>query len=59
MTVEEKKEYFLKEIANVINKCSYENISDTPDFILAESIWYHFIAMNEIINKRKNWYGKA
>lgn len=57
MTPEEKKEYFLKEVARVINTCSMENISNTPDFLLAENLWTHFVMVNDLINKRANWYG--
>ncbi len=58
MTPEEKKEFFLKEVAHVINKVSLENVSNTPDFLLAENLWAHFVLTNDLINKRANWYGK-
>jgi hypothetical protein len=57
LTPEEKKEFFLKEVARIINICSMENISNTPDFLLAADLWAHFVMINDLINKRSSWYG--
>lgn len=48
---------FRKELEQLINKYSLENLSDTPDFILAEYLVYCFESANWIINRRKQWYG--
>jgi hypothetical protein len=58
MNYEEKKAYFIKEISRTINSMSLENLSDTPDFILAESLWEHLISSSKTIFRREVWYGR-
>lgn len=48
---------FKKELENLINRCSKENDSNTPDFILAEYLTDCLIAFNKATNRRNNWYG--
>lgn len=55
--VEEKPE-FLKNLRSLINCNSLENISNTPDFILAEFLEDCLIALNKAINKREEWYDR-
>ena len=41
-----------------INKCSQENASNTPDFILAIYLNNCLDAFNMAIQQRENWYGR-
>ena len=55
---EDTKLTFEKELESLINKYSLENLSDTPDFILAEYIQNSLIAFNKAVNHREMWYGR-
>ena len=50
---------FVKEIASCINGRSLENLSDTPDFILAECLVACLEAISKAIRARDEWYGKS
>jgi len=45
------------ELANILNRYSCENESDTPDFILAEYLMNCLSAFELASNKREDWYG--
>lgn len=45
-----------KDIAEVINRHSAENGSDTPDFILAEYLESCLRSFDVACNRRSNWY---
>lgn len=47
-----------KEIEQAINKCSMENGSNTPDFILAEYLIDCLWIFDKTVNKREEWYGR-
>lgn len=48
---------FKKELAILINKYSYENGSDTPDFIVADYLAGCLEIYNATLNKRDKWWG--
>lgn len=48
---------FLDELAALINRYSQENLSDTPDFILAGFLEDCLNAFDTAINHRSAWYG--
>jgi len=52
------KTEFIKELEQVINKHSRENISNTPDFILAEFMKRCLEAGEYLIKRREQWYGR-
>ena len=47
-----------KKIESAINSTSAENISDTPDFILAEYLTDCLAAYDKAVVARKKWYGR-
>lgn len=47
-----------KEIEHAINRCSAENGSNTPDFILAEFLTDCLAAFDKTCNERERWYGR-
>jgi hypothetical protein len=47
---------FVRELQKLINKCSMENGSDTPDFILAEYLNGCLQSFNDAICARNDWY---
>lgn len=49
---------FRKELTDLINRCSLENESNTPDFILAEYIMRCLENWTETTKHREDWYGK-
>lgn len=49
---------FEDELRTLINQCSVENESNTPDFILAEFIRDCLNCFNRAIEKREKWYGR-
>ena len=49
---------FEKELESLINKCSMENGSDTPDFILAQYLYDCLITFNAAVCAREKWYGR-
>ena len=49
-------EEFEKELAALINKYSLENLSDTPDFILASFMVQAMLNFNHELNARARWY---
>lgn len=55
---ERKIEIFQRKLAALINELSLENLSNTPDFILAEHLTDCLYQHARIINKRENWYGR-
>ena len=46
-----------KDLAEVINRHSAENTSNTPDFILAEYLYDCLVAFDIASHKRTKWYG--
>lgn len=46
---------FKRELADLINKYSLENLNDTPDFILAEYLTDCLFSFSNIIQKRTKW----
>lgn len=48
---------FEKELQHVINKYSRENMSDTPDFILAQYLDGCLTAYSIAVSRRDQWYG--
>jgi hypothetical protein len=48
---------FQKEIATVINKHLRENMSDTPDFILARFLEQCLKAHSVAVSQRDHWFG--
>jgi len=49
---------FRKDLAEVINRHSQENGSNTPDFILADYLCACLQAFNTASRDREKWYGK-
>ena len=49
---------FRKELEHLINKHSYENGSDTPDFILADYLRDCLNAFDSAVRKRETWWGR-
>jgi len=50
---------FRRELAQLINKYSLENGSDTPDWILADYLADCLIQFNAAVKARAEWYGPA
>lgn len=48
---------FREEIQSVINRFSRENVSDTPDFILAEFLMDSLLSFDKAVAARTKWYG--
>lgn len=46
------------ELAEVLNRASRENESNTPDFILAKYMIAVLTAYEETVRQRQEWYGK-
>jgi hypothetical protein len=51
------KKDLAKDIAEVLNKHSVENTSNTPDFILAEMLVEHLDVWVKTSRERERWYG--
>jgi len=49
----------VKDIAEVLNRASRENASDTPDFILAEYMVSSLEAFEIGVRRREEWYGRT
>lgn len=49
---------FQKELEYLINACSVENGSDTPDFILARYLANCLQAFELAVSQREQWYGR-
>jgi hypothetical protein len=47
-----------KEIESAINRCSAENGSDTPDWILADYLIGCLSAYDVAVTAREKWYGR-
>ena len=47
---------FIDRLEDLINLCSLEQESDTPDFILARFLESCLIAFDEAVKARENWY---
>ena len=58
MSLADKKEKVVKELAKVINRNSLENHSNTPDHLLAEYLWNCLINFGDTSNNREGWYGQ-
>ena len=49
---------FGKELVKLLNKTSQENVSGTPDFILAQYLLCCLGAFNVAVQQRENWHGR-
>lgn len=54
----DKNNEFRRELAELINRRSRENVSDTPDFILAEYLTDCLAAFDTAARERERWYGR-
>lgn len=45
------------ELAALVNRYSVENLSDTPDYILARYLMGCLATYNTTVNLRDEWYG--
>lgn len=50
---------FVKDLQSLINSYSIENLSNTPDFILAEYMWDCLVAWGKWTRRREEWYGRG
>jgi hypothetical protein len=50
---------FQSKLEALINECSMENESDTPDFLLALYLRRCLDAFNEAVAAREHWYGRG
>lgn len=48
---------FLGELGTVLNRYSKENLSDTPDFVLAQFLNNVLSAYGDAVKKRDKWFG--
>ena len=48
---------FRSELIALINSHSMENVSDTPDFILADYLIECMVSFNNATRGRDDWYG--
>lgn len=53
------KEQIIKELSEVINRNSLELESNTPDFILAEYLYYCWESFNWAVKRRETHYGRT
>jgi hypothetical protein len=51
-----KHKEFRKELEHLINRCSEENGSNTPDFILADFLVAALAAFDAAVVRRDKWY---
>lgn len=49
---------FEQELQELINRHSMENISDTPDFILARFLRLQLEVFDATVRRREHWYGR-
>ncbi len=49
---------FESELVSLINRESLENVSNTPDWILAEFLVKCLHALNDAVEQRERWYGR-
>jgi hypothetical protein len=56
-TIESKLEVFRTELCGLINRHSIENLSNTPDFMIADYLMSQLKSYNEVVNSRDKWYG--
>lgn len=54
-----KESEFEHELYRLINRFSQENMSNTPDFILARYLVDSLEAFNNSVNAREAWYGRT
>src|SRR3990167_6390670 len=54
---EKTDELFLEDLRSVINRGSRENVSNTPDFLLAEFLISSLANVDLLISTREKWYG--
>lgn len=50
------KTIFRKQLERILNIYSIENMSNTPDFILAEYLWDCLTAFDNALEKRNKWF---
>lgn len=48
---------FLRNLTDLINQASLENMSDTPDYILAEYLFDCLVTYQNVVKKRDEWFG--
>lgn len=53
-----KRDQIIRELATVINRHSLENLSDTPDFILAEHLMACLEGFSRTSKERDRWGGR-
>ena len=48
---------FKKKLTGLVNECSLENHSNTPDWVIAEYLTKCLMIFDSAIIDRKNWFG--
>lgn len=54
---DKKQDEFKRDLTQLLNKHSLENLGNTPDFILAEYIIECLKNYSFTVTRRDNWYG--
>ena len=54
---DKKIENFKHDLAKLINLYSLEQVSNTPDFIIAEYLTNTLLEFDKLMRSRDNWYG--
>jgi hypothetical protein len=57
IVMSERMDQFESDLATVVNRYSRENVSNTPDFILAEFMERCLNAFESASKRREDWYG--
>ena len=57
--IQERDLQIEEELRQLINRNSLENLSGTPDFILARYLLDCLNAFNTAVNEREKWYGRT
>jgi hypothetical protein len=47
-----------QKLESLLNEHSRENVSDTPDFVLAEYLTDCLAAFDKAVRERERWYGR-
>lgn len=55
---DEERTFLEQDIATVLNRRCRENLSNTPDFILARVMIAALESFEEACNRRAKWYGR-
>ena len=53
-----KHKEFVTELTELVNRCGFDSLSNIPDFVIANSLYTHFLNLMISFGEYRHFYGE-